>query len=153
VNARIRPVEPVDHEAVRQLVGDVLAEFGFSRDMASVERDLGAAAARYAQKGSGFWVAELDGAVVGTVAVRPKSEGVCEIKRLYLRPDRRGSGLGQALYAHAEEFARSAGYRRIWLDSSRRFARAHRLYVRNGFTLVASLDNEWEDDVFEKELT
>jgi putative acetyltransferase len=153
VSVRIRPFEPADREAVRQLVGDVLAEYGFARDMASVERDLDGAGVRYAGKGAGLWVAVLDGAVVGTVAVRPKSEGVCEIKRLYLRADKRGAGLGQALYAHAEAFARDAGYRRIWLDSSRRFARAHRLYVRNGFTLVASLDNEWEDDVFEKELT
>jgi GNAT superfamily N-acetyltransferase len=137
---------------VRRLVGDVLAEYGFARDMASVDRDLASVAERYAPPHGGFWVAELGGATVGTVAVRRKTEGVCEIKRLYLRPERRGMGLGQALYAHAEAFARNAGYRRIWLDSSRRFSRAHALYVRNGYRLVESVDNEWEDDVFEKDL-
>jgi GNAT superfamily N-acetyltransferase len=84
--------------------------------------------------------------------VRPKEGATCEIKRLYLRADLRGAGLGQALYEHAERFARAAGYARIWLDSSRRFARAHRLYRRNGFVLVESLDNDWEDDVYEKTL-
>jgi GNAT superfamily N-acetyltransferase len=86
------------------------------------------------------------------VAIRPKEGRTCELTRLYLRPDRRGAGLGQRLYEHAEAFARRAGYERIWLDSSRRFVVAHRLYQRNGFRLVESLDNDWEDDVYEKPL-
>jgi GNAT superfamily N-acetyltransferase len=150
--ARIRSYHPEDLERVRALVGDVLAEHGFARDMGSVDRDLEAIGARYAGGRAGFWVAEIDGAIVGTVAVRPKDDRTCELKRLYLCPDRRGTGLGQKLYAHAEAFARAAGYERMWLDSSRRFARARCLYQRNGFVLVESLDNEWEDDVYEKRL-
>jgi putative acetyltransferase len=74
------------------------------------------------------------------------------VKRLYLHPGQRGKGLGQALYAHAEAFARAAGYRAIWLDSSRRFAAAHRLYERNGFVLIEHVPNEWDDAVYEKRL-
>ena len=85
--------------------------------------------------------------------MRPKQNRTCELKRLYVRADRRGYGLGQALYEHAEAFARRAGYDRIWLDSSRRFGKAHRLYERNGFVLVERLDNEWEDNVYERSLT
>ncbi len=152
MSVRIRPVEPRDLPAVRALVEQVLAEHGFASQVGSVDRDLGEAGDRYGGARSGFWVADLDGAVVGTVAIRPKEGRTCELKRLYLRPDQRGTGLGQRLYEHAEAFARAAGYERIWLDSSRRFARAHRLYRRNGFVLVESLDNDWEDDVYEKPL-
>jgi len=155
----IRDYAPGDLDAVRALVGDTLAEFGFARDMGGVERDLADVARSYGMDAAdpvaprgGFWVAEENGAIVGTVAIRPKSHGVCELKRLYLRASHRGTGLGQRLYEHAEAFARRAGYRTIWLDSSRRFTRAHRLYQRNGFVLVESLDNEWEDDVYEKTL-
>jgi GNAT superfamily N-acetyltransferase len=134
-----------------ELVRIVLAEHGFPfEQVGSLRDDL--ADRRYAGEDAGFWVAEVDGAIVGTVAVRPKEGRTCEIKRLYLRSDMRGLGLGQALYDHAESFARAAGYERIWLDSSRRFARAHRLYERNGFVLVEQVDNEWEDSVYEKEL-
>jgi GNAT superfamily N-acetyltransferase len=55
-------------------------------------------------------------------------------------------------YAHAEAFARAAGYQAIWLDSSRRFGKARRLYERNGFVLLEELDNDWEDNVYEKRL-
>lgn len=148
----IRPYAPDDRAAVTRLVADVLAEFGFHGQMPGVERDLGEAHARYAGDRAGFWVADHQGLVVGTAAIRPKQGGTCELKRLYVRPELRGTGLGQALYAHAEAFARAAGYRTIWLDSSRRFARARRLYERNGFVLVEELDNDWEDNVYEKAL-
>ena len=152
VTARIRDVEPGDLPAVRKLVEDVLGEFGFTAQVGGIDRDLADVRERYAGGRAGFWVAEAGGIVVGTVAVRPKEGLTCELKRLYLRPDRRGEGLGQRLYEHAEAFALGAGYTRIWLDSSRRFGRAHALYRRNGFRLLESLDNDWEDDVYEKVL-
>jgi len=148
----IRAYREEDHEAVVRLVRDVLTEFGFAAHVGGAERDLSALGERYGGPRAGFWVAEVDGVVVGTVGVRPKDDTTCELKRLYLRADRRGTGLGQALYAHAEAFAREAGYRCVWLDSSRRFGRAHRLYERNGFVLRAQLDNEWQDNVYDKAL-
>jgi putative acetyltransferase len=150
VPIRIRDLEEADLPAVQALVERVLGEFGFTAQVGGVERDLREARDRYGGRAAGFWVADEGGEVVGSVAVRPRDGATCELKRLYLLPERRGTGLGQRLYEHAEAFARSAGYERIWLDSSRRFARAHGLYRRNGFVLVASLDNDWEDDVYEK---
>jgi GNAT superfamily N-acetyltransferase len=152
VGTSIRPYEEHDHEAVLGLVKDVLAEYGFAFQVGGVEKDLADVAGRYGGGRGGFWVAEEDGAVVGSVAIRPKEGTTCELKRLYLRPNKRGSGLGQKLYEHAEAFARTAGYDRIWLDSSRRFARAHKLYERNGYVLLEQIDNDWEDNVYEKVL-
>ena len=147
---RIRDVEPADLEAVAALAVATLAEFGFSSQVSGVERDLREALERYRAPAGGFWVADDEGVVAGTVAIRPKEGRTCELKRLYVRADVRGRRLGQQLYEHAEHFARRADYDRIWLDSSRRFAAAHRLYLRNGFVLVESTGNDWEDDVFEK---
>jgi putative acetyltransferase len=152
VSARIRDYVPGDHSSVVRLVVDVLAEFGFSSQVGGIERDLQEIGDRYAGADAGFWVAERDDEIAGTVAVRRKDSGTCELKRLYVHPAQRGTGLGQRLYAHAETFARDAGYERIWLDSSRRFTKAHRLYERNGFVLLERLENDWEDNVYEKRL-
>ncbi len=146
----IRPYVDADAGAVLSLIEGVLAEFGFSADMGGVRRDLSSDA--YRGEHAGLWVAEIDGVVAGTVGVRPKSAETCELKRLYVRTALRGRGLGRALYLHAEAFARGAGYERIWLDSSRRFAAARRLYEANGFVLLEELDNDWEDNVYEKRL-
>jgi putative acetyltransferase len=122
--------------------------------MGGLEADLAAIAERYAAPRGTFVIAELDGRVAGSVAIRARSDDpkVCELKRLYVSPSARGHGLGQQLYEHAETFARAAGYGRIWLDSSRRFTAARRLYEKNGFVLLDELDNDWEDNVYEKTL-
>lgn len=150
---RIRSYDASDYPAVRALIEGVLTEFGFAFAVGGLERDLSEIGTRYGTPQAGFWVAEAGAILVGTVAIRPKADRTCELKRLYLDPQWRGQGLGQVLYAHAESFARQAGYERIWLDSSRRFGSAHRLYERNDFVLVERLDNDWEDNVYEKRLT
>jgi GNAT superfamily N-acetyltransferase len=146
----IRAYRKDDYEAVVALVTRVLAEYGFAAHLGGVQSDLSAIDSGYAR--GGFWVAEIDGAVAGTVAIRPKVAATCELKRLYVNASFRGRGVGRALYDHAEAFARGAGYEKIWLDSSRKFAEARRLYEKNGFVLLEELDNDWCDNVYEKTL-
>lgn len=148
----VRAMQAGDVEAILKIVREILGEYGFAPDMGGVRADLAGAAERYAAPRGGIWVATAAGVVVGSVGIRPKEGRTAELKRLYLSPTLRGKGLGQRLYAHAETFARGAGYERVWLDSSRRFTAARRLYERNGFVRTASLDNDWEDDVWEKSL-
>ncbi len=172
----IRPFRDDDFAAVLELVTTTLTEYGFPPNVAgNVEQDL---KTNYRGPRAGFWIAEIDGELVGTIAIRPKVDRdgglrppspreaapriaplrsaildrTCELKRLYVHKSARGQGVGRALYAHAEAFARAAGYDRIWLDSSRRFTEARRLYERNGFTLTSELDNDWHDNVYEKRL-
>jgi len=152
MNPSIRSYLASDLPRVVEIIERALIEHGFERNVGGVQRDLETVEGRYDQARAGLWVAELDGNVVGVVAVRPKDAATCELKRLYVSSEVRGQGIGRALYAHAEAFARSAGYERIWLDSSRRFRDARRLYDKSGFVLLEELDNDWEDNVYEKRL-
>ncbi len=149
---QIRDYEDRDLPAVLAIVETVLGEYGFAFDVGGLRRDLETIRERYEGEGAGFWIAVVDGVVVGTVGLRPKEAGTGELKRLYVLPAARGTGVGGALFEHAEAFARRCGYAKIWLDSSRRFTRARRLYERSGFVLVRELDNEWEDNEYEKVL-
>jgi putative acetyltransferase len=149
---RIRDYEAADLAVVLEIIEAALVEHGFARNVGGLRRDLETLEGRYDQARAGFWVAELHGGIVGAVALRPKDETTCELKRLYVRSAMRGYGIGRALFAHAEAFARSAGYARIWLDSSRRFKAARRLYEKSGFVLLEELANDWEDNVYEKSL-
>jgi putative acetyltransferase len=83
-----------------------------------------------------LWVA-LDGAeVVGSVALRDLGDGVVELKRMYLRPDQRGRGLGRELLGVALDWARDRGMRAVRLDTSERMLAAQRLYEAYGFERV-----------------
>ncbi len=71
---------------------------------------------------------------VGCVGLRPiEPAGCCEMKRLYVIPDGRGTGLGRMLVAAAVEVARRTGYHEIRLDTLPSMARAQALYHKLGF--------------------
>ncbi len=107
-----------------------------------------------------LWCAELDGKPVGCVGIRPFSDGVCEMKRLYVEPEARGHGAGHALALAGIRAAKELGYRRILLDTMPAMRMAVKLYRELGFkeapayyntpiegTIFLSLDLEnWSED-------
>jgi putative acetyltransferase len=83
-----------------------------------------------------LWVALDDANVVGSVALRDLGDRGVELKRMYLRPDQRGRGLGRQLLGVALDWARDHGMRAVRLDTSERMLAAQRLYEAYGFERV-----------------
>jgi GNAT superfamily N-acetyltransferase len=93
----------------------------------------------YASPGGAILLAEVDGVIEGCVALRPfEPPAIAELKRLYVRPSGRGHGLGRALTTRALEAARSAGYRRVRLDTLPGMSAARELYRQMGFREIAA---------------
>lgn len=130
---RLVPFEEAHTGAVVELIGEIFAEYGMTFEPAGFDADLTAIAAHYPARGGWFAVLIDAGGVVGTVAVVPREDATCELKRLYLRPAYRGQGHGEALLAAALDWARARGFRSMVAWSDVRLPRAHRLYDRLGF--------------------
>lgn len=73
------------------------------------------------------------GELVGSVAVKRLPDGAAELKRLYVRPAARGTGLGKTLAAAAVERARELGYTTMRLDTLPRMEAARGIYASLGF--------------------
>jgi putative acetyltransferase len=152
----IRLATADDAEGVVRTIRAVYDEYGFTWDAEEYHSDLYDLDGHYFAVGDQFYVAELPKrGVVGTVALQlfpalPGSPGTtvahegriraagadCSLERLYVHPEARRLGLGQALTQRVIDEARARGRRAMELWSDKRFVDAHRLYQRMGAEVI-----------------
>jgi len=82
------------------------------------------------------WIAERDGAMVGSVVLVKKSDRVAKLRLLLVEPSARGLGIGGRLVEECVRFARQAGYRKITLWTQSMLDSARAIYRKNGFHVV-----------------
>jgi putative acetyltransferase len=99
----------------------------------SMARDLADFPGPYAPPGGALLLALAGDRAVGGVALRPLEPDVCEMKRLYVQPGHRSTGLGRELALRIIEHARQAGYRLMRLDTLPSMTAAASLYHALGF--------------------
>lgn len=127
----IRLARVDDVPFVIEHVTAALAEFGLAFGVgAATDEQLRGLPGSY--EGGAFWVAVEDG-IAGTAGVFPVEPGVFELRKMYLSPATRGTGLGTRLLETAIAWVRSRGGRMIVLDTTEQMTRAIAFYERHGF--------------------
>lgn len=117
-------------------IGIDLEYQGFSAELASLP-------APYVPPAGALLIAESAGQVAGCVAMRPLGDRTGEVKRLYVRNEYRGSGLGRMLVEAVIQAARRAGYRELRLDTLGTMTSARALYDRLGFVEIDPYSNKY----------
>jgi len=131
---RLRPATNADCEPIRDLVYGVLAEYGLKPDPASTDADLSDIEQSYFARGGTFHVLESrDGAIIGAYGLYRVDGDTCELRKMYLRPEHRGQGLGKRLLDHALAQARELGFRAVVLETASVLKEAIALYESYGF--------------------
>ena len=102
-------------------------------DAEAFEAELASLPGKYAPPDGRLLLATLDGRPAGCVALRRIDAAACEMKRMFVRTDLHGKGVGRALGRAIVEEARAAGYRTMYLDTSFRQQEAVTLYRSLGF--------------------
>ncbi len=149
----IEPARPDDLAAVRDLFRAYERWLGISLEFQGFAAELASLPGKYAPPGGALLVARVDAAIAGVVAMRPHAPDICEMKRLYVRPEHLGTGIGRALAAAILAAGRRAGYRAMRLDTMARMTAAVALYRSLGFVEIAAYIHNPEPDVLYFEVT
>lgn len=88
------------------------------------------------------WIAEVDGAPVGSIFCVKRDEDTAQLRLLLVEPSARGLGIGARLVEECVRFARQAGYRRMVLFTTALQREASRIYKKVGFELVEQTEGD-----------
>jgi ribosomal protein S18 acetylase RimI-like enzyme len=124
---------PDEVDEVRQLFQEYEDFLGVDLCFQSFQEELASLPGKYGPP-DGVLLIAIDGQnSVGCVALRKLEEGICEMKRLFVRPKYRGQGLGRRLAKQIIDEAVKLGYSSMRLDTLDKLIEAIRLYESLGF--------------------
>jgi ribosomal protein S18 acetylase RimI-like enzyme len=124
-------------EEVRTLFREYMASLDFDLCFQSIDRELLDLPGLYALPDGRLFLALAGGLPAGCIALKRLEPGICEMKRLYVRPEYRRQQLGRAMAVRLIAEARFAGYQRMRLDTiARLMPQAMGLYQSLGFSEI-----------------
>ncbi len=130
----IQATSEAEIQDARTLFEEYHEWLGLNLCFQNFDKELASLPGEYVPPHGRLLLASKDDRVAGCIALRKLDEGTCEMKRLYVRPDFQGTGLGRLLAESLIEVAREIGYQRMRLDTlPGKMDRAIAMYRRLGF--------------------
>ena len=139
-NIQIRPIEQKDNIDIAKVIRGALEEFGANKPgTVYFDPTTDALFELFNTPGSYYYIATIDNKVVGGAGIFPTEnlpKGTCELVKLYLHKDARGTGLGKQLLNTAMQWAKENGYTQVYLESMPELSKAVTIYENLGFQRI-----------------
>lgn len=122
-----------DFEVAKKLLTEYVDSLGFDLSFQDFEKELANLSNHFSSSDDCLLLAINKNQAIGCVAIKRFDNGVCEMKRLYVKPQFRGSGIGRALAEAGIKHAQKVGYSCMRLDMVMPRKPARKLYFSLGF--------------------
>jgi ribosomal protein S18 acetylase RimI-like enzyme len=129
----VKAIEEYQYKQVRELFLEYVDSLGIDLSFQNINDELQNIPGEYAFPGGCILLAMSDEQPAGCVALRKLDDNTCEMKRLYVKPDFKGKGIGRTLASAIIVEAKNLGYRYIRLDTLPTMEQAISLYRSLGF--------------------
>lgn len=136
----LRRIQEKDNVAIAKIIRDSLKEFGAAKPGTVYHDPTTDDLFKLFQiERAAYFVAEQDDVLLGGGGIYP-TEGLppdtCELVKMYVRQESRGMGLGRTLIQKSLDFAKEAGYKRVYLETMPELQKALSTYAKFGFTYL-----------------
>jgi putative acetyltransferase len=136
-----------DMNLIKELFREYEEYLGFDLCFQDFEKELASLPGAYGPPRGALLLAKAEGQVQGCIALRAIDHDTCEMKRLYLRSDARGKGVGYALCLAVIDRARALEFKSMKLDTVSKLQKAIELYRSIGFQPCAAYCHNPQPDV------
>jgi len=153
---KIRRYEDKDNSIVWELHWLGLEELGIKRtkEVHPWHQDLNNIESIYFENNGEFIVGEINGQVIASGAFKKEDNETAELKRMRVHPDFQHRGFGQEILEDLEKRAKEKGYKKLKLDTGRKWTIAIKFYEKNGYKETGRqlFSNGYDAISYEKEL-
>ncbi|GAA0823797.1 GNAT family N-acetyltransferase [Clostridium tertium] len=132
-NILIRKARDGDEVEVLNLVKEVLNLYGLDLNPEVEDLDITDISKYYIQNNGDFEVIECNGAIIGTYGIYKINDETCELRKMYLKKDFQGMGLGNIMIENSFKIAKLLNYKKITLQTNSVLYKAIKLYKKYGF--------------------
>ena len=143
----------VDQLALENFMKKMYDYRGYSFDPIELHSDIRQIEKVYFSTGGQFWIIkDEDNRIIGTIALKiiDKEQGICEIKRFFVLPEKQGHGKGKLLMGKAIEYARSINVKKVRLDTMKSSIVARAIFESFGFIEIPKYnDNDFAELFYE----
>ena len=127
-----------DFSHAKELILEYVAWLGLDLSFQNFDKEMETLPDMYGSGSGGLFIAFKNGEALGVAGIRKFGEKDGEVKRMYVKPNNRGLGIGQLLLSACLETARTLQYESVKLDTVDFMTSAFKLYKDNGFVEIAA---------------
>lgn len=139
----IRKARSGDEQKVLDLVKEVLNSYGLELNPKGEDLDITDIPKYYTENNGDFEVIEFRGNIIGSYGIYKIDSDTCELRKMYLKQNFQGLGLGNIMIENSFKIAKSLKYKKITLQTNSVLYKAIKLYKKYGF-------EEFEEEVCER---